>query len=190
MKLQAQFLEPADLEKLPFARCGHDVLIDDTVRIVGCGNIALGDNVRIDAHVVIIASGQITIGSYVHISAHCYLEGRGGIVLNDFANLSSYVGLHSVSDDFSGRSLTNPMTPEHLKCLHQGKIVVGRHAVLGAKSTVLPGVHIGDGGVLGAHSMAKEDIAAWTICAGVPARPVRIRSRDLLALEREMFGKE
>jgi dTDP-4-amino-4,6-dideoxy-D-glucose acyltransferase len=190
MKLQARFLDPVELEGLPFARCGHNVLIDDTVRIVGFGNITIANNVRIDAHVLIIASGPIEIGSYVHISANCYLEGRGAIDIGDFANLSSYVSLHSVSDDFSGRSLTNPMVPEHLKTLDQGKIVIGRHAVLGTKSTVLPGVRIGEGGILGAHSMAKADIAAWTINAGVPAKPIGERSRDLLALERMMLGKE
>lgn len=183
-----RFLTAAELSELPFWRCGSGVLVDSSVRLIGVENIALGDKVRIDAGTIIIATGPVTIGSWVHIAANCYLEGRGGIRIEDFANVSSYVSLHSVSDDFSGRSLTNPMTPERFKHLHLGEIVLERHSLLGTKSTVLPGVRVGEGGVLGAHGMARDDIPPFTICAGVPARRIKDRRRDLLELERQFLS--
>ena len=183
----ARFLSATELAGLPFRACGKDVLIDSSVRLIGVENILLGDRVRIDAGTIIIATGPVTIGSWVHIAANCYLEGRGGITIGDFANISSYVSLHSVSDDFSGASLTNPMTPERFKRLQLGEIVLERHALLGTKSTVLPGVRVGEGGVLGAHSMTRGDISAFTIHAGVPARRVKDRRRDLLELEAQFL---
>ena len=135
-------------------------------------------------------TGPVTIGSWVHIAANCYLEGRGGIRIEDFANISSYVSLHSVSDDFSGASLTNPMTPDRFKHLQLGEIVLERHSLLGTKSTVLPGVRVGEGAVVGAHSLAKREIPAWTICVGTPASHLKERKRDILKLERRMLKEE
>ena len=183
----ADFLDRETLERLPFATCGENVLVDSSVRLIGIENIRIGNHVRIDAGTIIIASGPVRIDDRVHIAANCYLEGRGGIHLCDFVNISSYVSLHSVSDDFSGRSLTNPMTPEAFKRLQIGQITFERHAAIGVKGTVLPGVTIGEGGVVGAHSLVREMIAPWTIHAGVPARFIRERSQDLLALEIEML---
>ena len=183
----AEFLECGVLRSLPFAKLGENVLIDNSVRLIGIENISIGHDVRIDAGTIIIATGQVRIDNWIHISANCYLEGRGGIHLCDFANISSYVSLHSVSDDFSGKSLTNPMTPESLKRLHLGSIVFGRHAAIGVKSTVLPGVTIGEGGVVGAHSLVRDSVDPWTIAAGVPARPIGSRVRDPLSLETDML---
>lgn len=186
----ADFLDREALARLPFGACGEHVLIDSSARLIGVENIQIGNHVRIDADTIIIASGPVRIDDRVHIAANCYLEGRGGIHLHDFVNISSYVSLHSVSDDFSGRSLTNPMTPEALKHLIVGRIVFERHAAIGVKSTVLPGVTIGEGAVVGAHSLARNTIDPWTIHAGTPARFLRERSRDLLALEAEMLRDE
>lgn len=186
----ADFLDRQALEQLPFAALGEHVLIDTSVRLIGVENIRIGNHVRIDAGTIIIATGPVRIDDRVHVAANCYLEGRGGIHLHDFVNISSYVSLHSVSDDFSGRSLTNPMTPEALKTLAIGPIVFERHAAIGVKATVLPGVTVGEGAVIGAHSLARASVDPWTIQAGVPARHIRARARDLLALEEQIDALE
>lgn len=184
----ARFLSAAELGALPFKACGTDVLIDSSVKLIGVENIALGNHVRIDAGTIVIATGPVTIGSWVHVAANCYLEGRGGIRIADFANISSYVSLHSVSDDFSGASLTNPMTPERFKQLELGEIVLERHALIGTKSTLLPGVVIAEGAVVGAHSLVRGSVPAFEIHAGVPARKLKDRKRDLLLLERQFLA--
>lgn len=186
----ADFLDRQTLERLPFVALGEDVLIDTSVRLIGIENIRIGNHVRIDAGTIIIATGPVRIDDRVHVAANCYLEGRGGIHLHDFVNISSYVSLHSVSDDFSGQSLTNPMTPEALKTLVIGPIVFERHAAIGVKATVLPGVTVGEGAVIGAHSLVRTSIDPWTIEAGVPAHHIRARSRNLLALEAQIASVE
>lgn len=185
-----EFVDDSTLRRMEFRSAGTHVLIDSSAKFIGTENISIGSHVRIDANTIIIASGPVHIGSWVHISANCYLEGRAGITLGDFCNLSNCVSLHSVSDDFSGRSLTNPMTPENLKTLEMGKIILGRHAAVGAKATILPGVHVGEGGVVGAHSLVRENIPAWAIHAGTPARRIGNRLKDLLELEKKMPVKD
>lgn len=183
----AEFLDAAALARLPFAALGENVLIDSSVRLIGVENISIGSKVRIDAGTIIIATGPVSIGSWVHVAANCYLEGRAGIVLDDFSGLSSYVSLHSASDDFSGRSLTNPTVPEAYKTLKEGMIRLCRHVIVGAKATILPGVEVGEGAVVGAHSLVRKSIAPWTINTGSPSRQIGQRSRDLLEMERRLL---
>ena len=54
-----------------------------------------------------------------------------------------------------------------------GMVVIGREVMLGANSTVLPGVIIGDGAVVGAGSLVNRDIPPGALVAGVPARVIR-----------------
>lgn len=183
----ADFLTLADIKKLPFADCGCNVLIDSSTHLIGLENIRLGNNVRIDAGTIIVASGPVVIGSRVHIGANSYLEGRGGIRIEDFANVASYVSLHSVSDDSSGFSLTNPLTPEKYKNLIVAELFIGRHAVIFTKSTLLPGTVVGEGAVVGAHSLASGKLEPWGIYAGVPAQFKKMRRQDLLALEKQLL---
>ncbi|MBQ4418749.1 MAG: hypothetical protein II870_03855, partial [Synergistaceae bacterium] len=46
--------------------------------------------------------------------------------------------------------------------------------------TILPGVHINDGAVIGLNSVVASDVPAYTIAAGNPARPIRKRFDDEL----------
>jgi acetyltransferase-like isoleucine patch superfamily enzyme len=179
----SNYLTNQELRTLPFKKIGERVLIDKTVSFVGLENVSIGDNVRIDALSMIIATGQVEIGSHVHISAYSYLAGRAGIVLNDFSNVSSGVRIYSISDDYSGRSMTNATIPEEFKKLSMGRVVLGRHAIIGSGSVILPGVHVADGCAIGALSLVNKPTDPWGIYAGIPARRLRDRARELLSLE-------
>jgi serine acetyltransferase len=54
--------------------------------------------------------------------------------------------------------------------LRTGPVVLGRDVVVGANCTILPGVVIGDGAVVAAHSLVNRDVAPGTTVGGVPAR--------------------
>lgn len=51
-----------------------------------------------------------------------------------------------------------------------GKIEVGEYSFVGARTTILPGVTIGDHCVIGAGSLVNKDVPSGTVCAGVPAQ--------------------
>jgi tetrahydrodipicolinate N-succinyltransferase len=67
-------------------------------------------------------------------------------------------------------------------------IRIGRHAVVGTNCVVLPGCTLGDGAVVGALSLVKADLEPWSVHAGIPARLLRPRSRNVLLLERSLRG--
>lgn len=53
-----------------------------------------------------------------------------------------------------------------------GQVHIGNHVFIGANSTILPGVTIGDYAVVGAGSVVTHDIPARTVVAGVPAKKI------------------
>jgi maltose O-acetyltransferase len=55
------------------------------------------------------------------------------------------------------------------------EVCIGNDVWIGAGATVLPGVRIGDGGVIGAGAVVTTDVPASAIVAGVPARVLRYR---------------
>lgn len=62
----------------------------------------------------------------------------------------------------------------------KGDTVVGNDVWIGQNSTVLPGVHIGDGAIIGLNSVVTRDVPPYTIVAGNPAKAVRKRFDDEL----------
>lgn len=65
----------------------------------------------------------------------------------------------------------------------KGDTVVGNDVWIGQNSTILPGVHIGDGAIIGLNSVVTRDVPPYTIVAGNPAKTVRKRFDDeLIAL--------
>lgn len=65
----------------------------------------------------------------------------------------------------------------------KGDTVVGNDVWIGQNATVLPGVHIGDGAIIGLNSTVASDVEPYTIVAGNPARLVRRRfDEELTAL--------
>jgi len=60
----------------------------------------------------------------------------------------------------------------------RGDTVVGNDVWIGLEATILPGLSVGDGAVIGAHAVVTGDVAPYAIVAGNPAREVRRRYRD------------
>jgi galactoside O-acetyltransferase len=148
--------------------------------------MAIGDNVRIDDFCVL--SGAITLGSHIHIAAYCALFGTAGITMADFAGLSSRVSIYSMSEDYSGQSLTNPTIPEKFRRLDSAPVSIGRHAIVGSGSIILPGAAIGDGVAIGALSLVRGQLEPWSVYTGVPARRAKERSQGLLDHEVEFLS--
>ncbi len=170
--------------KWGFASLGQGVRVSEKASFYGVSRIHLGDNVRIDDYCVLSAGeGGIYIGRNIHVAVYASMIGRGRITLGDFSNVSSRVSIYSSSDDYSGNTMTNPTVPDDYKDAYHADVLIGRHVIIGSGTVVLPGSVLEDGVAIGALSLLRGQAAAFGIYAGIPARRVRERSRELLEVE-------
>lgn len=185
------FLSPDALSGLGLAGFGNGVLISDKASIHNPGRVRLGSHVRIDDFCLLSAGeGGIEFGSNIHFGAFSSIIGAGRVTIGDFANFSSRVSIYSSSDDYSGATMSNPMVSDAFKSVDHRPVEIGRHVIIGCGSVVLPGTMLADGVAIGALSLVNGPCEAFTIQAGVPARPIKRRSRDLLRLEYECLRGE
>lgn len=177
------------LEQLGFKSLGTNVLLSDKASIYNHSEIEIGDNSRVDDFCII--SGKVTIGRNVHIAAFCNVAGgKKGVVIEDFSGLAYGCQILSQSDDYSGKTLTNPTIPSRYKNEVKLPIHIGRHCIVGTSSVIFPGVTLGEGTSVGAMTMVTKDTLPWSIYFGIPAKRLKRRSRDLLELERAYLQDE
>lgn len=186
------FLSSDEIANLGLGGYGERIFISRFARLYSPERIMLGNHVRIDDFCVLSGGSGITIGDFVHIGSQTCVFGSGGVVLENYANISSRVGIYSESDDPSGETLTNPMIPRQLKYNQTiAPVHIGEHCIVFTNSTLLPGVTMEPGAVLGAHSLANRNLPAWTISIGNPAKVIKQRKQQLLSqisdLQREIL---
>lgn len=173
-----------EIDRMGFASVGEGTMISDRASFYNCARISIGDYVRIDDFCVLSAGvGGISIGSYVHIAVHSSLMGAGRIVLSDYCNFSSRVAVYSSSDDYSGEFMTNPMVPSEYTGVVHADVFMGKHVIVGCGSVILPGVTLAEGVAVGALSLVNRDCDSFGVYAGIPARRIKERKRNLLVHE-------
>ncbi len=183
------FIKREELELLGFKFLGKDVKISENAIFYNHKNIEIGDNTRIDDFCIISAGkGGIEIGKYVHIAAYCSIQGAGKVIMEDFSGLSSKVSVYTSSDDYSGKSMTNPCVPEQFTDVKSGDVILKKHVIVGVGSCILPNVTIGLGSAIGAFSLVNRDIQDSIIAVGVPAKEITKRSKNLFELEKEFLS--
>lgn len=182
------FYKREELEKIGFKSLGKNVLISDKCSIYSPEKIEIGNNVRIDDFCIL--SGNIKIGNYIHIAAFSALFGGAGIVMEDFSGLSARGTVYSVSDDYSGEFLTNPMIPEKYRAVCKNKVIFKKHSLVGAGSIILPGVILEEGTSVGANSLIIKSTQEWSIYVGSPAKKIKDRKKELLKLESEFLRED
>lgn len=134
----------------------------------------VGETGGIAPNISIVNPQNITIGARAAIGAYCHLwagNGEARIVMGDDALLAPHVML--VCSTYR----VNDGQPVTKQAMDEADIVIGNDVWIGAHATVLPGVTIGDGAIIGAGALVRKDVPPFSIAVGVPARVVG--QRDL-----------
>src|SRR5512146_174363 len=134
---------------------------------------AVGEGTEIWQHTVVLAGARI--GRECNLNAHCFVE--NDVVIGDRVTLKCGVYLWdgtTVEDDvFIGPNATfvndkyprsRRRPPEFLR------IVIKKGASIGANATILGGVTIGEGALVGAGSVVTKNVPPGAIVCGNPAR--------------------
>lgn len=133
----------------------------------------IGDNTKIWQFCVVLADA--IIGENCNICSHCFIENK--VVIGNNVTVKSGVqlwdGLTVEDDVFIGANVTftNDKFPVsgNSQDFKLEKTIIKRGAVIGAGSTILPGLVIGEKAMIGAGSVVTKDISAGEIWYGNPA---------------------
>lgn len=106
----------------------------------------------------------VTIGKGCFIQQCCTFFGRGGITIGNNVFIGPKVNLITINHD---------MNPDNRSATYGRPIVIEDKVWIGINSTILPGVKIGYGAIVGAGSVVTKDVPAMTVVAGNPARIIK-----------------
>lgn len=160
-----------------FAEFGSHSVISPPVRIEGEDRIAVGSGVAVGP------------GCWLHVEG----DGQGvAIEIGDGSSIGAYSALSAVSSVRVGKrvltarsiyvsdhshTIADPEMPVRDQGLTKiSPVEIGDGAWLGESVVILPGVRIGRGAVIGAHSVVTTDVPDGAVAVGAPARVVRVRS--------------
>jgi acetyltransferase-like isoleucine patch superfamily enzyme len=127
-------------------QCGHYVNIREGSRI--------GGNVRVGT--LSDLQGDLTIGDHVRLHSNVFVP--KGSTIEDFV----WIFPHAV--------MTNDPHPPSDTCT-EGP-VIRRFAAVAAHATIMPGVEIGEGALVGAKTLVRSDVPPGAVVLGVPGRIV------------------
>lgn len=114
---------------------------------------------------------NISLGSNVVVNKHVLLDGRGGeLIIGDNTDIAQETNIWTLSHDINN--------PQH--AVFGRPVIIEEHCWIGARSSILPGVTVGKGAVVGTCSVVTRDVEPETVVAGNPAHRIGLRSNPLL----------
>ncbi len=122
----------------------------------------------------LIIGKRVSVGEYVHIGCN------HRIVIGDDVLMGSkiYITDHN-HGIYRGDNADSPAIPPADRRLTEGeRVEIGARCWIGEFVTILPGVTIGEGCIIGSHSTVTHDIPANSIAVGSPARVVKVWDKD------------
>lgn len=134
------------------AEIGKNVVFHFRTEVRGLHRLKIGDGTIIGDNALLAAQRGLTIGNNVNLSS----------------NVSIYSGAHDHRDPYfrSTPATTRPIT-------------IGDRVWIGSNAIILTGVNIGEGAVVCAGCVVTKDVDPYAVVAGIPARKVNERPRDL-----------
>lgn len=107
---------------------------------------------------------NITIGKNVFINTCCKFQDQGGIEIGDNVLIGHSVVITTLNHDFN---------PENRLSMYAKKVKIENDVWIGANVTILPGITIKTGAIIGAGSVVTKDVPQNTIVAGNPAKIIK-----------------
>ena len=107
---------------------------------------------------------HISLGKNVFINHACSFLDLGGITIEDNVLIGPRVNLITEN---------HPVDPKNRKSLDLKSIQIKQNAWIGANTTILPGVTVGENSIVAAGAVVSKDVPPNSIVAGIPAKIVK-----------------
>jgi len=152
---------------------GKDVYLDKAVELMRFPkNIYLDDQVVVKSGAHLCAcndASTIKIGKRTTIGYHSFIFSSEGIEIGDDCLIAPFV---YIVDSDHGIAKAQPINQQ---ANTTAKIKIGNDVWIGTGAKILKGVTIGDGAVVAASAIVKEDVLPYDIVGGIPAKKIGAR---------------
>lgn len=158
--------------RLRGGRIGHKSIVGRHCDVWRPDCVTIGARCTIEHAVyfkIVDDEASLTIGDFVFVGAGCQFDVAQSISIGSHTLIAPSV---FITDH--GHAIARAHRIDE-QGSHRKPVTIGNDVWIGTKSVILPGVTIGDGAVIGAGSVVRQDVDPYTIVAGVPARPVGVR---------------
>jgi len=129
-----------------------------------------GKGFTVKEFVIIKFPEKIKIGNHVGISEFSWIDGNGGIEIGDYTRIGPQVTIVSFNHKSEDKNIPIKLQGKILK-----KIIIGKDVWIGAGAKILGGVNVGDGAIIAAGAVVKDDVKPYTIVGGIPAKKIKER---------------
>jgi acetyltransferase-like isoleucine patch superfamily enzyme len=160
------------------------VLMTDDER---AGLYGLANGCRIRDGAKILCPERLTCGEYVWIGEDAIVDATGGLEIGSHTTVASHVFVWTHSSVYSNLNLSNQSGNKYI-VVKPTKI--GSGVFLGGPCVIYPGVEIGDKSVVLPMSVVTEDVPAYSMVAGSPAKVIRELSEDVIKAETQRILAE
>ena len=126
----------------------------------------IGHGTKIRAH-----EGQVTIGAKSVLGQECTISAFQSVTIGRECIVADRVMLI----DFD-HGVVEVERPIRLQGIYKRDVLVGNNCWIGYGACILRGVTIGDNSVVGTSAVVTADLPANSVCAGIPARVLRMRA--------------
>ena len=124
-----------------------------------------GKNVKIFHGMEFSFGYNLTVEDNCTIHKYVLLDDRGEIIIHEGSSVSDYANVYSHAHDLNdGMIVSNHKTE------------IGPKARITYHATVLSGVKVGEHGMLGSMGVASKNVDPFTVVAGIPAKPVKVKT--------------
>jgi acetyltransferase-like isoleucine patch superfamily enzyme len=142
---------------------GENVVLQDFINLYGC---RIGDNTKIGPFVEV--QRNAAVGRNCKIQSHCFI--CEGVTIEDEVFVGH--GVMFINDRYP-RAATEAGALQTEADWSVVRTLVKKGASIGSNATILCGVTVGEGAIVGAGSVVTKDVPARTIVAGNPAKVIR-----------------
>ena len=134
--------------KLYLDKCGANIDVEKKTRFSHRVQLGTNSGIGVGARIY----GPVTIGDDVMMGPECWI----------------YTQNHATEDTTTPMRVQGPQ-PER-------PVTIGNDVWIGGRVTILPGVHIGNGVIIGAGAVVTKDVPDFAVVGGNPARILKMRT--------------
>jgi len=137
-----------------------DPIIYETSKITKGTKLTLSDDTVIGDFCFINCKELVMLDG-AQLNRFVSISGRDRVVIGRGATVSNYASLKTSTDTPYGAM--NDQAPDDQRRVRSGEIIIGNNAFIGEYASIMPGVAVGDGTVVGAYTYVSKDIPPWLI---------------------------